>query len=309
MAFRPRRHNNTRYQPLQEKISELASFLGMPRQEYEHYLYVSEWHPDVAEHYFASLRAKCWRLGIDPDNLPVFPMVNTGPSSGVVVGHQIVNGVAIASYCISPHKGQHTLIVGSTSSGKSNLNKVWLATLLKEPEPVWIFDFLREYRSLLHYSPDTLILDIKNFRVNLLLPLVQFSCKQWLQHFVENYSHSFRVLTGSKSFILATMTDFVDSYISGHEFYPTLPEYVDYLERLRLTKEYRNYWPVNLVRFRTICQALGPMINVHKGYLDELLATKKNVIFELDSIAEAELQNFVVELLLTAFFLRNEKCL
>jgi DNA helicase HerA-like ATPase len=200
----------------------------------------------------------------------------------------------------------HILILGKSGAGKSNLITLIVLGLLRFCDRVkfWCFDFVREYRKILGLVKETglVVVPWYELRFNPLRPAKGSFPVTWAQVFAEAYSHSFKVLTGSKSFMHGSLCSLYEIYgvYDGGETYPTIPDLELYLESLKREKSIAPYLPVNLTRLKSICKSLGGVVGVDRGFVQELL--DYNVVFELDGIGEAELQNFLVELLMTYAF-------
>lgn len=293
------------------RLEKLTRFINHSDEKTMRMLSLVEKDPTKVTQVIAYLEARLRKLDVDPGSLPVFAIANLEQQiNGISVGNQIIDKIPISPYDLSLEQlaTGHTLVLGSTNSGKSSLLKNIFWRLIKPQNQctVWCFDFLNEYRELLRVSPDILVINWKQFRWNVLKAPKNVEQAEWNQSLTEVYSHSFKVLTGSKSFVYTTLCDLMELF-NKNGIFPTAQDYVEYLQNLKLKKTHYSYLPVNLIRFESICRSLGKMINVQKGFLDELIDSGHHVIFELSGIAEAELQNFIVELLMTALFLARRK--
>jgi hypothetical protein len=202
---------------------------------------------------------------------------------------------------------QHILIIGRTGSGKTNLIFFMLQSILGN-FPVWIFDFKKDYRYLLRSRSDMLVIDWKDLRFNPLRPPQNVDPGEWLQVFTNTFCEALGLLYGSKTMFRAVVDKLYQDYgvYSGSEKYPSFIELQQAFSGLNL-----NYWKERvradyfqrcLSRVDDCVTVLGKVFNCRKGFPLEWML-EKNVIFELHGLADSELQNLLLILLLSYVFM------
>jgi len=240
----------------------------------------------------------------DMDEDPFFPYPFRedieGPISlGVVPGTMDIFGI------FPEELNQHLLFSGRSGSGKTNTNRV-IFTQLYSHVPCWFVDFKKDYRHLLTYTKDILVIGWKSLRINPLRPPPGTDPLKWIQLFSDFFSMSFGLMSASKSLIIEILEDLYEKYgvFKGDDLYPTMFEFHELLERKSMKKglawDLRGYITRSMNKTTVCVKIMKNTFDCDKGFpLEDLL--DKNVVFELDGLMD-ELQTFMVNLILAWVF-------
>ncbi|MCI0330716.1 MAG: hypothetical protein L0196_07165 [candidate division Zixibacteria bacterium] len=292
-----------------DNLNRLANALGKDDPWVKMNLTDAARFPEIATDIEMMLSVAVDERGFDRANLPPYSLQSNGEVQDPIhIGETTWNDRKYNEFKLSLQSFfLPVLVVGGTGSGKSNLVKNCVSQLADYPDKTcfWIFDFLQEYRELATGHQNILVLPLSALRINPLRPPAGVETSEWAQVFTEIYSHSFHVLTGSKSFIHTSLHDLYAMYADeGKEAFPSLADFLQYLRAQKLTRTVWSYAPLNILRIDSICKSLVGKIDVSRGFEDELPG--RNVVFEFDSAGESELQNFLCEYLMTrAFYSRR----
>ncbi|MDD5599446.1 MAG: DUF87 domain-containing protein, partial [Victivallaceae bacterium] len=190
---------------------------------------------------------------------------------------------------------QHMLLSGRAGAGKTTLLIIILINLLRLLIPFWIFDFKRDYRSLLRFSDSVYVFNQKTFKFNPLIPPKGTAAIQWASIFTDIFFQIFYSTSASsaKSIFLGTLKD-----IYKNNGTPTLM----ILFQAMCRKLYDDTIPPNSKdSIRTIMLRLEPFIDIFgdsicgQGFdMAELL--QKEVVLELDGLT-IEYQTFLATLI------------
>lgn len=195
---------------------------------------------------------------------------------------------------------KNLLVVGETGSGKTNLFYHLAGQLMDQGLPVLALDFKQDYRHLDQLRDDVLVLRWEDFKFNPLRPPRGVSPSRWLQVFTNTFSDSQGFLTASKYFLMTRIHRLYELYgiFEGKEKYPSFQELAEVLryEKQPLVTKQARYLETTINRVEAISLTIGEMLDCSKGLpLEKLL--EKNVVIELDGLAE-EIQQFLVETIL-----------
>lgn len=205
---------------------------------------------------------------------------------------------------------QHTSILGRSGSGKSNLVYVFLLNFIGKNKPFLIFDWKKNYRSLLELLPeekknDTLIFtvgkDVSPLKYNPLIPPEGTPAKVWLKKLNEIVAHSYYLGDGCL-YLLQKGVDGVYKefgiYAGKVEAWPTMHDVLRWLEVYPAKGREANWMTSTIRAVSSMCfGGMGNVLNTTKQEgLTELLT--KNCILELDALVEADKIMFIESLLL-----------
>jgi len=202
---------------------------------------------------------------------------------------------------------QHVLIIGRSGAGKTNLIFFMLQSLM-ESVPVWVFDFKKDYRYLLHSHGNVLVIDWKDLRFNPLRPPHNVNPKEWLQVFTNTFCEALGLMYGSKTLF----REMVDSLYREHGVYSGADKYPSFTELQRaLSTVDLKYWKARvraeylqrcLGRVDDCITILGDVLDCRRGFpIEQMLDA--NVVFELHGLADSELQNLLMIQLLSYVFM------
>lgn len=195
---------------------------------------------------------------------------------------------------------RNLLVLGETGSGKTNLFYHLILQLMDQDLPVLALDFKQDYRHLSKMRDDVVLLRWEDFKFNPLRPPEGVSPSRWLQVFANTFSDSQGFLTASKYFLMTRIYRLYKIYgiFDGEDKYPSFKELADVLryEKQPLVTKQARYLETTINRVEAMSLTIGDMFDCRRGFpLDELL--QKNVVIELDGLAE-EIQQFLVEIIL-----------
>ena len=190
---------------------------------------------------------------------------------------------------------QHLLESGRSGAGKTTVLIIILTNLSRMGIPFCIFDFKRDYRSLLRFSDALHVFNWKNFRFNPLLPPRGTLPIQWASIFTDVFFGNFYSSTASsaKSLFLETLLELYNL--------PGTPSMTRFCEELN-KKLSSNAVPAStkdsirtiMLRLRPFIILLGDMVNGPGFDMTDLL--EKQVVLELDGLT-IEYQTFIATLI------------
>ncbi|WP_049996381.1 ATP-binding protein [Halococcus sediminicola] len=195
---------------------------------------------------------------------------------------------------------KHSLTVGETGAGKTNLNYLILQQLNQQGIPFWVFDVDPEYHSLLADDrfEDVLVIPWRHLKINPLYPPEGIRPSRWIQEFADLFGES-QALISSRNLVYRVLSD----CYSAQRMNPD-PQKVPDLEILE--QQIREYSPRDHVergyrsrvrdRLETINEATGPLFDCRRGIpIRELV--NRNVVFQFDGLLD-DAQRLVMETLL-----------
>ncbi len=190
---------------------------------------------------------------------------------------------------------QHLLESGRSGAGKTTVLIIILTSLSRMGIPFCIFDFKRDYRSLIRFSDDVHVFNWKNFRFNPLLPPRGTLPIQWASIFTEVFFGNFysSAASSAKSLFLETLLELYNL--------PGTPSMTRFCEELN-KKLSSNSVPAStkdsirtiMLRLRPFIILLGDMVNGDGFDMIDLL--EKQVVLELDGLT-IEYQTFLATLI------------
>jgi hypothetical protein len=202
----------------------------------------------------------------------------------------------------------HTLILGRTGSGKTNLLYWLISQCIMKGLAVWAFDRAkREFRSLVRLFPDTYVIDVAKARFNPLYPPPGVPPQLWNQTFTDIFCRTNSLLDGSESLLLKLISELYSDFgvfkNSGH--YPSFLDLYAKCKGLNFHRYSRasNYQDSILNRLEAYLTVSPALYDCSKGYPLEELVTK-NVVYELGSLSEKMSIFFLNYLLHRLFFYR-----
>ena len=199
---------------------------------------------------------------------------------------------------------QNLLVVGRAGSGKTTLLMNIASQLMNQGISCWMIDFKQDYRRLLQYHPNLIVIRWKNIRLNPLEPVGDSDSH--LQTFLDIFRQCFKISAESADLLTSCCEQLYRDFgvFNESKSYPTLID----LHNLLLKKQKDKNIPASTKgKARTcsnitnsIIKRMGNCINVSKGFpLDELL--KRNVVWELNGLSQ-DLQSWFLKTLLNNVF-------
>ncbi|GAG51926.1 unnamed protein product, partial [marine sediment metagenome] len=206
----------------------------------------------------------------------------------------------------------HCLISGMSGSGKSNLVFVLALQLLKK-YPIHFFDIKKEYRSILKYCGDVLVIRNNKHSRNILEVPESVKPREWLSILSEVVGNVFMgdYIASKNVFNKAVDTLYRKKGIyDGGKNFPTIIDLNAYFYTLKMKTKYYSQEKEHAERW---IKYLDPLISVHRdiissphGYpLDKLLS--KNVVHEFDGFSLEHYALFVSDFLARIFYERMSK--
>jgi hypothetical protein len=200
---------------------------------------------------------------------------------------------------------QHMAIFGRSGAGKTNTVIVLIEGLLVNKKPFLIFDWKRNYRDLLAFKDDEILVytvgrDISPLVFNPLIPPTGTNPEIWLKKLIEIIAKAYYLGEG----VMYLLQEAIDAvyrefgvYAGKPQRYPTFIDVLKWLEE-NPVKGRKALWMDSTLRgIKSIC--FGPMGNVvntpSQANLGELL--EHNVILELDSLTNND-KNMIIESML-----------
>ena len=195
---------------------------------------------------------------------------------------------------------KHSLTVGETGAGKTNLNYLILEQLERQDIPFWVFDVDPEYHQLLNDDrfEDVLVIPWRHLKINPLYPPEGIRPSRWIQEFADLFGES-QALISSRNLVYRVLNDCYQTQRINPD-----PQKVPDLNILEQhIAEYnprdhveRGYHSRVRDRLETINEATGPLFDCRRGIpLKELV--NRNVVFQFDGLMD-DAQRLAMETLL-----------
>jgi len=278
-------------------ILKLAEMLGLERQEINRAALASFYNPGIAGEIRNAFLVKAQREGIDiliED--PFLPCPKQEDLKGEIeVGKVIQNG---QTFGIRMDKLYNILVVGEIRSGKTNLIYRIIESLA-DKTTFLVFDLRRDYRHLVRKLPQIQVIRAKELRYNPLRPPDNVPPKDWLGLVCEVFCHVFKLLVGSREFLIKVLDELYRIYrvYEGSDCFPTLGDLLTLLESKKYLRD--NMCGQNLVYLQRITGRLkgviilgGEIFNIDRGF-DFKKLMDSCVVLEMESIDEY-LQNYLI---------------
>ena len=211
---------------------------------------------------------------------------------------------------------KHILIVGMTGTGKTNLSFHILRELARHNKPFLVFDWKRNYQDLrqLPEFRDLKVIRLGapdcDFKFNPLIPPTGVNPKHWMAMLIDVMKHAFFFAHGVEYFIRKGIDDLYDQFgiYVGKDEFPTFRD-LEKLMRKEFVRGREMLWMSSVKRTLaslTFSGLLGDVLNVrqHEG-IDQLLT--KNVVIEMDNLANIEKIFFIEALLLWIYEYRKQE--
>lgn len=249
------------------------------------------------------MRRASTRLCMDNPFLPAPYEISQGD---IYMGHVLDDDTPF--FLDLSEAAEHTLIVGRTRVGKTNLIYLIITYLIKNGINILGVDLKQDYCHLQRLIPDLWVMRVGtgDFRYNPLEVHPGVDPRKAAQTKADILSHAFGLLTGAKGYLYQAIDDLYQKFgvYDGKDTFPTMQDLGEYLLSNKPTNKYSpsaQYWDRVTHRVDMILRAMQETINCSKGYpIQEILG--HNVVLEIDNLIP-EIQNWVVESLWTDIFL------
>ena len=234
-------------------------------------------------------------------DLPTREAVKGNIHIGTIVGRENLNfGLNLEQL------NQNLLIVGRAGAGKTTLILNIIKQLIQTNISCWMIDFKQDYRSLLHFYPETVVIRWQDFKFNPLKPPEHVDPLNWLQIFFDVFTQALDVRLGSKFILIDYIDQLYREYgvYDGGKYFPTMHDLHALLKAKirdrRTSISDRNKIFTCLNKTTALLKRMGKVFDCSSGFpLEELL--NKNVVFELNGLS-VELQAWMVNMLLCWVF-------
>jgi len=197
---------------------------------------------------------------------------------------------------------------------KTNLGFQILKELNRHKKPFLVFDWKKNYRDLKQFPEfkDLVVITLGtpecDFRFNPLIPPPGVQVKSWMVKLIDVMKHAFFVAHGVEYLFREGIDHLYSQYgiYKGKKSYPTFEDLEELLHK-RYSRGRELLWMSSAKRTLsslTFSGLLGEVLNVRESEsIDWLL--NKNVVFELDNLAELEKIFFTEALLLWIYEFRK----
>ncbi len=232
---------------------------------------------------------------INPDPLRPSPGRESGLSSGnIPIG--IIHETGIP-YNLPLADLTHTLVVGPTGAGKTNMT-CWMLHGLYQKVPVVVITSKSEARMLVNPRIADVAVDIGELRIALFEPPPGLERKYWAYVVVDLFCREFGLQFSRVPFNQASdelVTSFADwSRQRGSACHPTLTNFFDLLCRSR-----SKYAESVRTAIDGFVRATGPVLDTARGMSMEQLLTRGATVINIASIREDNAARFIVSWLTT----------
>lgn len=300
--------------PIDLMTRKLAPVIGQEKANILLYKYNSLSNKKLQKAFEDNVRLLCYKLlGHDFDKkILLTPPPSEFMSSENLLGDVVYNERTLFPFGISNDELlMHTCILGRSGSGKTNMAFKFLEQLKKNKIPFLIFDWKKNYRTLISRDQDVLVFTPGSkpspFYLNPLIPPMNIEPKIWKEMLCATIGYSFFIGEGA----LTLMEKGIDQAYEDFGVYSgTCQEYPTFRDvaRIILSKGQKRgremLWMQSCARvlYSLTHSTLAESINVIKNpmSLEELL--QRNVIVELDYLSPSNKVFLTQALLLWIYF-------
>jgi hypothetical protein len=180
---------------------------------------------------------------------------------------------------------QHMLITARSGSGKTTLIMQIIKQLIAINVPFLVFDFKKDYRHLLRYYPQLVIISWKDLRINPLEPPPGVSFQEWKQQFLNLFGHVEAIWHGSTQYLLEAVDEAYGEKKGAVTLEDVYKKIVDTNETSRKMQEYAS---VVETRLYGLLSRLGETINNRRTLIDMEKLLQSPVVLELDGLGRDE---------------------
>ncbi len=178
---------------------------------------------------------------------------------------------------------------GRAGGGKTNLCQNLALQLVRAGIPVRAYDYKAEYRDLLPFIQDMLVLNPKYDKFNPLEPVG--NPKEWLQFLADTLQQDFNLKPETKFMWLNYADELYKRYgiYEGNKSYPNVQDMKDFLieeankNSTSASRKRKIYTCLEVIN--SLLTSLGEMLNCSSGYTEELLSNLSFVSYEMSNLS------------------------
>lgn len=278
---------------MSDDIDRLADFLDRDDPHVARILWAAQHNDGMRSAARYALRRLCkTEIGVNPDNLPVFPLVRGLPPGEFPVAHA-QNGEVLGPAFALPRSRlpEHVGVFGSSGSGKSHLAKHLVAEAIRAGDVAWVLDVEDEYATLLGmFPPEKLIAvtpDVLHFAL-FQPPRDSVGPRQWLGEIEAILRWATYLRDGSLNLFTASMLQLFErrDIFAGSRAYPTLEDALDLFAGMRFGPKSRNAGFLESIvnRLAMLRNTLGETFNAATSDVLPFLASR-STIFRIDTLS------------------------
>ena len=301
-------------QTINELAKKLAPLIGKEKANLILYKYNSL--PDLKQKlkFEDKIRMLCYKL-LEPDfeeKILLSPPPVNDMSRENVLGSIVYNNQLYFPFGLSNKELlMHTAILGRTGSGKTNIVFKLIQELEKNQIPFLIFDWKKNYRSLISKSKDILVFTpgskISPFYFNPLIPPANVAPKVWKEFVVSAIGYSYFIGEGA----LTLLEQGIDQAYQEFGVYDGLcKDYPDFndIAKIILSKGQRRgremLWLQSCARvlYSLTASTISDCINVPQSAMPLEALLKNNVVIELDYLSPSNKVFLTQAILLWIYF-------
>jgi len=273
-------------------FDRLADFLGRDHRSIAGILWAAQHNSKMRGAAYYALRRRCKQeTGVNPDNLPPFPLVRELPAGELVVGNAL-NGQMLGpvfALPISDTKG-HFGVFGATGQGKSFLAKHLITEFIRAGGRAWVFDTEGEHGDILSLLPAEVLVPVTPDALRISLfepPRDSIEPKVWLGEIGLQLRGSTFIRDGAENLFGSSMLKLFErkGILTGSRAYPTLDEAFAHFAGMSFGPKSRNAtWLESLTnRLTMLSNALGPTFSASTSGVLPFLANR-SAIFRLNGL-------------------------
>jgi len=298
----------------EQLIQKLSPLIAKRKSEEILFKYNSLSNPKARKRFEDKLKLLCYKLlGADfEEKILLIPPEAKELSQENILGNVIYNNIPLFPFGLSNKELlMHTAILGRTGSGKTNVVFKLISELEKNQIPFLIFDWKKNYRSLITKRKDVLIFtpgsEVSPFYFNPLIPPANVPAKVWKEFIVSAIGYSYFIGEGALTLLEQGIDQaYLDFgvYDGICQQYPTFSD----VAKIILSKGRRRgremLWLQSCVRtlYSLINSTIGKCLNIPNNPLPLSSLLKHNVIIELDYLSPSNKVFLTQALLLWIYF-------
>jgi len=218
---------------------------------------------------------------------PLLAVPNKDEAGGdIKIGKVLHAGKELWDFGLSREElNQHLLIVARSGAGKTTLIMRIIEQLISLRIPFLVIDFKRDYRHLMRYFSELVVLRWSDLRVNILEPPPSVGFEEWKQQFLNIFGHVFGAWHGSTHYLLQAMDE---AYEEKGQVPKLKDVYKKIIQQNESSRKMQEYASVVEVRLYGILSKLGDVVNSERTLTDIEKLLDLPVILELDGLGRDE---------------------
>jgi len=281
-----------------DDFDRLVDFLGRDHPSIEGILWAAQHNSKMRGAAYHALRRRCKQeTGVNPDNLPRFPLVRELPAGDIALGH-VLNGEVPGPVFALPTSDfcGHVGLFGAAGAGKSWCAKHLISQHIRAGGRVWLLDSENEHADLLDEFPTDVLVPATPDILRLSLfepPHDSIEPKVWLAEIGLLLRGLTFIRDGAENLHDSAILKLLEQkgVLAGSRAYPTIEEALEHFRGLGFGPKTRSLqWTESLVnRYATLNNALGLTFAASSSDVLRFLASR-SVIFRLDTLSGVPLQ-------------------